>query len=417
MSALNNGSSGIHVRSSGSGQAKRLNYFFPNSTSPQRFEISVKQDFLDLTLRKVRDYRPSPGLFSDWTIEGPPEDRIAGLAKHWAKKYRWKDVEKKLNRDHEHYAVTVPGSSNYTAGIPLHFIHKRSKDSNAIPILMLHGWTSTYLEWSNAIEKLGQGGNQSFHIVAADLPGFGFSPLATQPGLGPKEMAAAFDTLMHKLGYDTYGIATTDLGFIVGMWMVQGFRDNIIGHFTDYYFVPLDEADLARQARGETTEEENTYIETFNEWFSKHALYISANTQKPQLISTALTDSPVSWSAWLWDLKHACSDGYPYTNDEIITETMTSWIQSPYGGTRGYQQILAAGTVFPKTDLPTGVTQWGGINGPFPPIAEFNLAPRDWVERTANVVYFKRYAFGGHFPAINHPDIWAQDLQSFFASL
>ncbi|KAE8143607.1 hypothetical protein BDV38DRAFT_276690 [Aspergillus pseudotamarii] len=107
------------------------------------------------------------------------------------------------------------------------------------------------------------------------------------------------------------------------------------------------------------------------------------------MVSLALTDSPVGFAAWLWDLKNTGSDGYPYSYEEIITDTMLSWIQSPYGSIQDYHLVYTAALSFPKSDMPTGVTQWGNIHGPFPALAKFNLAPLDWIERTTHVVYFK----------------------------
>ncbi|OJJ66188.1 hypothetical protein ASPBRDRAFT_138561 [Aspergillus brasiliensis CBS 101740] len=395
-----------------------LNFSFPSTTAPERFDIHVDQEFVEYTLRKVRDYRPSLVSSLSWTIQGPPMGAIVGLADYWAKDYDWRRAEKQMNEQFAHYATTVPGNGEYSASIPLHFVHERSDDDAATPLLLIHGWASTHLEWSRVLKPLAQHGDKAFHVVAIDLPGFGFSPAARQPGLRAREMGRAFDALMKQLGYEKYGIVTSDLGWLIGMWMVEDVRDSIIGHFTDFFLVPPSESDFARQARNETTEEENQFMVTAGEWFAKHASYATVMNQKPAAISLAFTDSPVGFAGWLWDLKYGSSDGFSYEYDELITDTMLQWIQPPYGSIQVYSDMNQPDILMlPRSNVPTGVTQWGGRNGPFHSLANWPLTPRNWVERMAPVAYFKRYDFGGHWPAVSHPDIWASDVREFFSLL
>ncbi|PIG80479.1 hypothetical protein AARAC_001626 [Aspergillus arachidicola] len=395
-----------------------LNFSFPDTTTPQRFDIHVNQEFVDYTLRKVRDYRPSPVFSLSWTIEGPPTGAIKELANYWAKGYNWRTAEKRMNEKFAHYATTVPGNGEYPAPIPLHFVHERSDNDAATPLLLIHGWASTHLEWSRVMKPLSQGGNKQFHVVTVDLPGFGFSPAARQPGLRAREIGRAFDALMKQLGYEKYGIVTSDLGWLIGMWMVEDVHDSIIGHFTDFFLVPPNESDFTRQAKNETTEEENRFMTTAGEWFAKHASYATVMNQKPAAISFAFTDSPVGFAAWLWDLKYGSSDGFPYEYEELITDTMLQWIQPPYGSIRFYSDMNQPDILMlPSSTVPTAVTQWGSRNGPFPLLANWPLTPKTWVERMAPVTYFKRYDFGGHWPAVTHPDIWANDVREFFSNL
>ncbi|KAH7020682.1 Alpha/Beta hydrolase protein [Macrophomina phaseolina] len=395
---------------------KGLNFHFPETDSPRRFKITVDDDFLGLTLRKVRDYRPSSSFFRNWTVEGPPDGALKELADYWANKYNWREVEKTINEEFDHYATTVPGNGNYLAPIPLHFVHERSTNEGAVPLLLLHGWSSTHLEWSSVIKKLSRNGEKSYHVVAVDLPGFGFSPAPTQPGLGPKEMGVGFDALMQQLGYRKYGVVSTDLGWLVAMSMVEHVSENIIGHFTDFFFAMPTPSDFARQANNETTQEENEYLESLNEFTRKHFAYATVQNQKPGLLAAILADSPVGMAAWLWDLKQGGSDGYAFTYEQIITDAMVTWIQNPYGSIRAYSLINELGLPSEKkSDVVTGVTAWGNLNGPFPGLAKFPLVPRSWVERVANVTYFKRYEIGGHWPAFNQPDQWAADVGEFFS--
>ncbi|KAM6506876.1 hypothetical protein FALCPG4_018697 [Fusarium falciforme] len=382
------------------GIRKDLNFRFPETTSPLRFDIQVGKQLLELTERKAGRSKAPPKAAAD-------------LARYWATEYDWKATEKKLNKQ-KHYATTVPGNGNYSAPIPLHFVHEKSKAKDAIPLLLIHGWTSTYAEWSKVVKNLTATGNgaASFHVVAPDLPGYGFSPAPTQDGQGPREVGRAFDAMTKQLGYGKYVVASTDLGWTVGMWMAVDVRESLIGHYT----LQSTADDVARFSQGLTTPEENDYIAGANEWAARHFGYATIQTQKPQMVSVALSDSPIGLASWMWDLKYASSDDYEITFDEVITDTMLMWIQEPVGAIRGYS-LFSQAMNFKFTDVPTGVSQFGNLNGPFKEIAKFPLVPRPWVERSANLVFFNRHEKGGHFPALAQPGLFVDDIKTFVSRL
>jgi hypothetical protein len=319
-----------------------LNFAFPNVSTPQPFKISVDPAFIEQSLAKVKMYRPSRDVSEQWTNEGPARANITQLASDWVEDYNWFDIEEQINTNFSHFATTVPGSAGYKYPIPLHFVHERSSEVNAIPLLLLHGWPSTHLEWSKVIDPLTSQSerNVSFHIVAPDLPGFGFSPAPTHPGMGAPEMAGAFNSLMHQLGYDRYGVASTDIGWEVAIGMVQNFESNIIGHFTDFFLATPNATDLARFENNQTTAEENTFILGMNAWESSHAAYAIVHSQKPLALALAMSDSPVGFAGWVWDLQYIVSY-YPPTTEQHITNTMMLWIQGTYGSFRSYLEILA----------------------------------------------------------------------------
>lgn len=317
-----------------------LHFPFPEGSYPQPFQLNLDESFVEKTLRKVKDYRPTNGLSTEWDMEGPPKETIENVAKYWSTEYDWRAVEKNINTDFHHFATTVSGHGNYTQSIPLHFIHHTSDSDDAIPLLLLHGWPSSFLEWSKVIEPLTQHTGQSFHIVAPDLPGFGLSPAPRQPDLGPREMAKAFDELMHQLGYEKYGIVTTDLGWFVGMWMVNEVEDNIIGHMTDFFLTPPTDSDRARIQSGQASSEETSYITALDNWFTSHWAYATAHGQKPLALGQALGDTPVGLLGWLWDVAHAVGDGYNFGYEQLITDTMMLWIPGPYANMRAYLEIF-----------------------------------------------------------------------------
>ncbi|TVY39520.1 putative epoxide hydrolase [Lachnellula subtilissima] len=322
--------------------------FRPSSSRPVAFNISVEPTFINETKVKAGLYRPSIDLEDDsnkdW-LEGPPRKNMTALAIYWKEHYNWFNTENEINANFSHYAITIPSpnGSEYQHEVSLHFVHERSDDEDAMPILLLHGWPSSHLEWSKVIAPLlspADPTTQRFHVVAPDLPAFGFSPAPAYSGLGPRQMGLVFDSLMHKLGYPKYGVVSTDLGWWVGMWMADAVSSSLIGHFSDFHIAQPNVTDLARQAQNQTTAEENAYIISIQAWFSSHSAYDTIQTQNPLAIGQAMSDTPVGFAGWIWVLMYAISDGYAYSFDEIITSTMMVWIQGTWGNLRTYREFM-----------------------------------------------------------------------------
>ncbi|KAK6837576.1 hypothetical protein RU639_001409 [Aspergillus parasiticus] len=407
---------GLSVAVGLSAAERGLPFDFPFSLTPTRFNIRVDSELVDFAKNRAASYRPSYGISDEWTNEGPPAASMAELSTFWAEHYNWSEVEDRMNK-RDHFSVVIPGAAGYPGDIPIHFVHHRSMNDSAIPLLLLHGWSSTHLEWDKIIDPLAQ----FFHLITPDLPGYGFSPAPTESGMDARTMGAAYDVLMKELGYGTYGVVGTDIGYFVSSWMMSDVPDSIIGHFLDFMLLPPTQDDIDRYSGNQTTPEENAYLGSFTAFESDHFAYSAVQAQKPLALSLSMGDSPVGFAGWLWDLKYAGSDGYQYTMDELITEAFTLWVQAPYGAMRSYLETLSpqsGGVDFPSYKVPTGLVQWGNQHGPFPELASFPLAPRSWAERQAtNLVYFKRHAFGGHFPAQSHWHLYAAHLREFFNCL
>lgn len=385
-------------------QSKGLNFDFPNATDgPVPFNISVDKTFIDETMIKVGLYRPSIDLEDDsnsnW-IEGPPSANMSALAKDWANDYDWFEIEEEINANFSHYAIVLPGTEDYDHEVPLHFVHERSDDPDAFPILLLHGWPSTFVEWSKVIHPLvSANSNTTFHVVAPDVPGFGFSPAPTHSGLGPVQMSYIMDNLMQELGYKEYGVVSTDLGWMIAMWMGHTVSDHVKGHFSDFFLVQPNATDLERLENNETSPEEAAYISSVQWFFANHSAYWTVQAQSPLNLGQALSDTPVGFAGWIWHLMFAFSDGYDYSFQEIITDAMLLWIQGTWGNLRSYKEygnvsprfipgfwhhtfairssiitpMQERAMDYPKTNVPTGVTQWGFSNGPYPEVNHFHL--------------------------------------------
>lgn len=391
------------------------------STGPKPFTINVDPAFIEETRVKASKFRPTEPIEAPAWFDGPPTSDINAVAKYWAEEYDWSKVQDGINQNFSHYYTEVPApGGNYPSNesLGLHFIHERSEREDAIPILFLHGWPSTSLEWEKIIHPLAHPEDNSqpaFHVVAPDIPGFGFSPAPKAPGLGPAEHATVFASLMAQLGYDRYVLYSTDLGTVVAMSYIVDYADRIINHVTDFYIVFPTEEDNARFAANQTTPEESAVILAANSFLTNHSAYSSLHSTLPLSIAYALNDSPVGFLAWRYQLAWTVDDA-DATFDELITEAMLLFIPGVYGNIRSYKELFSLTAFNPKKPftVPTTVLQFGGISH-YPSIGDFNYIPREWVERSANVTYFKRHEKGGHFPALSQPEWVIEDIREALA--
>lgn len=288
-------------------------------------------------------------------------------------------MQSRFNAGFDHYTITVPPpGGNYTEELDLHFIHQQSSRDDATPLLMLHEWPSTSLEWEKVIPGLANPGKYqpAFHVVAPDLPGFGFLPAPTEPGLGPQELAHVFPSLMQQLGYKRYAVYSTDLGFPVALFMVQNNAVEIINHIDDFYVVFPNADDLAAFAANQSTAEEVAIIAAVNDFNTNHAAYSAIHSTLPLSIAHSLNDSPVGFLAWIYQLVYTVSDK-AYTTSELITQALLLYIPGVYGNIRSYEELcpvlgLLANGAIPKSAVPTSVLQFGGKT-PYPPLDNFNF--------------------------------------------
>ena len=338
--------------------------------TPRPYNIDVDQQLIEQTRQKAASFRPSVDIDEPAWTDGPPTSEILSIAKFWVDEYSWSKVQDQINANFSHFMTTVPPpGANYDRPLDIHFIHQRSARSDAIPMLMLHGWPSTSLEWEKVIKPLVDPDDESqpaFHIVAPDYPGFGFSPAPTAPGLGPAESGAIFASLMEQLGYDKYALYSTDLGWIAALGLLSQYESRIINHVTDFYFVLPNATDTARFAANETTPGETRYITGVNVFFTNHSAYSSIHSTLPLSIADALNDSPVGFLAWMYQLVYTVSDK-PYSAEQLITEALLLYLPGVYGNIRSYKEIfpaiqLVADGEFPTTNVPTSVLQFGGFS-------------------------------------------------------
>jgi pimeloyl-ACP methyl ester carboxylesterase len=367
--------------------------------SVKPFKINIPQADLDnLQERLKRTLWPDelPGV--GWNY-GVPLDYVKGLAEYWHTDYDWRKWEAKLNQ-YPQFTTTIDGQN-------IHFLHVRSPESDALPLILTHGWPGSLVEYLDVIDPLNNpkahGGNQAdaFHLVVPSLPGYGFSGPTHETGWNQYRIAQAWATLMDRLGYTGYGAVGNDAGSMISPELGRIAPDHVVGiHVTQIFSFPSgNPTELA-----DLTPEEQRELETL-QWFYENK--ISFNTlmaQQPQTLAFALLDSPVGLLAWNAQLL-----GEDLDADFALTNVMLYWLTgTAASAARLYYENAHTARPTEPTTLPIGVAAFGGD---FSGIRRF--ANRDH----KNIIHWSVFDHGGHFAAHKVPDLLVGDVRKFFRRL
>ncbi|KAG8751095.1 hypothetical protein FRC12_012607 [Ceratobasidium sp. 428] len=301
------------------------------------FSISVSDQQLDelstkLSLTHLPDELDLPaGHEWDWGI---PLAVLKPVVDYWRTQYNWRAVEEKLNRTLPQFTTEIdtPGHGPQR----IHFVHKRSDNPSAIPLVFVHGWPGSFLEVSKMIDELANPKDPkqpSFHVVAPSLPGFAFSQRASAPGMGAQTTAQVFDKLMAKLGYKHYIAQGGDWGALICRGFAVYHQDSCLGTHQNYWFSgaptftqnPLISLKVVLGKYGLPGGYHRHDIEGIKagmEFVKTGSGYAYIQETKPQTLAVALTDSPVGLLAWIGEKLYAWTDSYPWTPEEWITWTM-----------------------------------------------------------------------------------------------
>jgi hypothetical protein len=232
-------------------------------------------------------------------------------------------------------------NTNFTAPIPLHFVHHISPRADAIPLLFLHGYPGSFLEVGTIINDLTHPSSPSspaFHVVAPSIPGFGFSPAPTVPGLNLQVAGAAYNSLMLQLNYTKYVIQGGDLGAITSHFIAGDFPDNVVSVHSNFWLSFPNATDIARFENGTTTKDENTTITNLKAFAHGLSGFTHIQETMPLELAIALGDSPVGYAMWIYTLMFFGVDGYQWQPEEIITWSMMHFIQGPFSAIRMYKE-------------------------------------------------------------------------------
>ncbi len=338
---------------------------------------------------------------------------IKELADYWQTQFDWRAQEEAIN-----------SFANFRAnvdGLGIHFIHERGKGPNPMPLIITHGWPSSFSEMLKIIPLLtdpaSHGGDRadSFDVVVPSMPGYGFSDRPTEAGMGIFKMADLWTQLMTEgLGYRRFGAQGGDWGAGVTARIGFAHPDQVIGIHTDSLSsIPPYLGPGTR----EVSQKEQAMFDKMKSWRQAEGGYAHIQGSKPQTLSYALNDSPVGVAAWIVEKFRTWSDcdgdvERRFTKDELLTNVTIYWVtQTINSSTRLYYEAQRNPWSFKEGEriqVPCAVAL-------FP--KEINHPPREWAERSYNIQHWTEMPRGGHFPALEEPELLAEDIRDFFRKL
>jgi pimeloyl-ACP methyl ester carboxylesterase len=384
----------------------------PATHQIEDFQIHVPQaDLDDLADRLARTRWPASLPGAAWE-RGVPVGYLRELAGYWRTSFDWRAAEARLN-SYPQYTTQIDGQK-------IHFLHVKSPEPNATPLLLLHGWPGSIAEFLLVIGPLsdprghGAAAATAFDLVIPSLPGFGFSGPPAEPGWGPRRIAGALAELMHRLGYDRYGAQGGDYGAFVGSDLGRVDPEHVIGihvNAATMGFIPFGDIPAEDQATFTPVEKER--LQRMQSYLSEGNGYAQIQSTRPQTLSYGLTDSPAGQLAWIVEkFKEWTSSGRALpedaiSRDEILTNVSVYWFTGTAGSSANvYYEAMHSGDWPVPSGVPTGVAVF----------AE-DIAIRRYAEQANNIVHWSDFDTGGHFAALETPSLLVQDIRDFFASL
>ena len=382
----------------------------PEAVRP--FTIAVPDDVLDdLRMRLARTRLPDQIPGTDWDY-GTNRAYLEELLSYWQDDFDWREQERSLNR-FDHFKTSIDG-------LDIHFIHQRSPNPDAIPLIITHGWPGSFVEFREIIGPLtdpsAHGGDplDAFHLVVPSLPGYGFSGKPADPGINPGRIADTLATLMERLGYTQYGAQGGDWGSIISRQLAAKYPERLIGLHLN--FVTAGPPPGVEDPEAGVPADELARVRERQAFFAGERGYSQIQGTKPQTLGYGLNDSPAGLAAWIVEKFRTWCDcsGDPetvFTKDELLTNITVYWVtQTITSSTRLYYEASHT----PPSD-PVGYIEVPMAGAIFP--AEVILTPRRWAEASYNVVRWTEMPRGGHFAAMEQPELLAEDIQAFFREL
>ena len=365
----------------------------------------------DLKARLAVSRLPEPLQGDGWT-HGTDIGYLRRLVAYWRNGFDWRVQERRLNQL-EQFTTTIDG-------LTIHFVHRRSKHANALPLLITHGWPGSFVEFTKIIGPLtnpeAHGGTaaDAFHVVMPSIPGFAFSQAPREAGFDPARIAALEARLMARLGYTRYGVQGGDWGSIISREVALADAPHVVGLHIN---MCLGAAPAGADANVGLTDRERERLKVRQEFQNEETGYQQIQGTKPQTLGVALNDSPVGLAAWIVEKFRTWCDcnGDPetvFTKDELLTNITLYWLtQTAASSARIYYEVRhappspAAGR---RIETPTACAD-------FP--KEIIWSPRRWLEGRYNIVRWTEMPRGGHFAAFEQPALLVDDLRAFFGGL
>jgi len=348
---------------------------------------------------------------SGWEY-GADLDYMRGFCAYWQQQFNWKKQVEKFSTVH-HYRYT-------SQGIGIHFIHERGKGPNPVPIVLTHGWPGSFLEMLKILPMLtdpaSHGGDaaDSFDVVIPSLPGYGYSDRPAERGMNTFRIAELWAGLMKELGYNRYGAQGGDFGANVSTVLALRDAEHVSGLHLNY--IPGSYKPYLEQGETLATVEEQ-FLKDDARWYETWGGYSHVQETEPQTVAYALNDSPAGLAAWLLEKFRDWADcggdlDRRFTRDELLTNITLYWMtETIHSSCRLYYETRMAPLQFGKEDyvrIPCGIAR-------FPKEEPFPFRP--WVERGYNIQRWTEMPRGGHFAAMEEPELLAEDIRQFFRPL
>ncbi|MBK1812170.1 epoxide hydrolase [Clostridium sp. YIM B02505] len=375
--------------------------------SIERFNIKVSDEVLE-DLKYRLDHTRFPVQLEGLGFErGTDINYLKSLVSYWRNEFDWRKQEEELNSFNQFHCEVD--------GIDIHFIHERGKGPNPIPIILTHGWPDSFLRYKKLIPMLtdpaSYGGDpyESFDVIVPSVPNFGFSSKPHHGGMNNYKVSELFAKLMtEKLGYSKFAAAGGDIGSGVTRYLAFNHPELLIGiHLTDIGIIK----DIMASKDEDLSVEELQYKKNAASWMSKEGGYISIQSTKPQTLAYGLSDSPVGLAAWIIEKFRDWSDckgdlNNSFSKDALLTNLMIYWVTNTIGSSANmyYENVNS----LPKLGyirVPTAIALLP---------ADILLPPRECAEKNLNITRWTTLPRGGHFTAMEEPELMAEDIRAFF---
>ncbi|MBZ4019999.1 epoxide hydrolase family protein [Streptomyces purpurogeneiscleroticus] len=376
------------------------------AVSPFRIDIP-DADLTDLRERLARTRWPDelPGV--GWS-QGVPLEYLKDLTAYWCDRYDWRKHEAELNG--------VPQFTTVIDGTTVHFLHVRSGAPDALPLVLLHGWPGSVVEFLDLIGPLTEAG---YDVVAPSLPGYAFSPPPRQPGWGVQRMAAAFAELMRRLGYARYGVHGGDWGAMIAREWGRLHPEAVAAVHLTLLPSAVATTEPTEEERAGLLEDQlaevHASLERRAQVQKEEMGYGILQSTRPQTLGYALTDSPVGQLAWITEKFKAWTDcrdtpEEAVGRDRLLTNVMLYWLTgTATSSARLYYEAMHSGAGWGGNTVPSTTPTAVAV---LP--ADLALPVRHLADRSDAVVRWTEYPRGGHFPGLEVPDLLLDDLREFF---
>ncbi|MCV7221212.1 epoxide hydrolase family protein [Mycolicibacterium elephantis] len=336
--------------------------------------------------------------------QGVPLADLIDVVHYWRTEYNWRAFEERLNRIGQ-YRTAIDG-------LGIHFLHRRSARSDAVPLVMTHGWPGSIAEFVHVIDDLADPTDASapaFHVVAPSLPGFGYSDKPATTGWGTGKIAAAWVELMGRLGYEKFLAQGGDWGGNITTVLAGRYPERVLGVHSTFAEAPPG------LSMDELTATERKWAEDTQHFWQYRAAYAKQQATRPQTIGYSLVDSPVGLLAWILDKFAEWSDteDSPFESisiDRVLDDVTLYWLtRTGASAARIYYESHNSLDPDLRVDVPSAITMYP---------RDIEKTPRPWAQqRYRNMVRWNSPQAGGHFPSLEVPEYFVKDLQQGFAAV